>query len=83
MDMSEKRKNSVEQAIKGKPELNRRDMLKKYGAYTAPLVVSMLVPEQAYAMNNGVAYSTVTTCQANHTMNQATNMHCERRHPIG
>ena len=40
-------------------ELNRRDMLKKYGAYTAPLVVSMLVPDQAYAMNNGVALSLI------------------------
>lgn len=68
---------------KDKKTLNRRDAIKKYGAYTAPLVVSMLLPEQAYAMNNGVVYSTTTRCQANHSGMQATNMHCSPGHMSG
>lgn len=63
--------------------LSRREVLKKYGAYTAPVVVSMLLPEQAYGMNGGTAYSSVLTCQANHTMRQAMNGHCASMHPIG
>lgn len=44
--------------------LNRRELLAKYGPYTAPLVVSMLVPEQAYGHNTGQVYSTSASCVA-------------------
>lgn len=42
--------------------LNRRKLLTKYGAYTAPLVVSMLVPSEAYGHNTMQPYSTSQTC---------------------
>jgi len=83
MDTSKNQNRPDTEEVQAKPELNRRDMLRKYGAYTAPLVVSMLVPEQAYAMNGMTPYSTIGTCQANHMGRQAMNTHCANRHPIG
>ena len=42
--------------------IGRRELLKKYGPYTAPLVVSMLTPEIAYSANAGTVYSTSQAC---------------------
>ena len=42
--------------------VTRRDLLKEYGPYTAPLVVSMLVPKEAYGHNNMIPYSTSAAC---------------------
>lgn len=45
--------------------ISRRKLLEKYGPYTAPIVVSMLVPSQAYAHRDmTVVYSTVAKCGA-------------------
>ena len=47
-----------------KDKINRRELLAKYGPYTAPLVVSMLVPNEVYGHNTGQPYSTSATCVA-------------------
>lgn len=60
--------------------ISRRRLFEKYGAYTAPVVVSLLLPEQAYAMNGGTAYSSESTCQDAHTRRQAFNNHCMNSH---
>ena len=46
----------------------RREIFEKYGPYTAPVVVSMLLPNQVYANNDGSTYTTVASCQANHPL---------------
>lgn len=76
-----------------KDRLNRRELLAKYGPYTAPIVVSMLVPSEAYSHANGQVYSTVAACGADTgasvmgAMHGPTTNHCNRdgagmSHPI-
>ena len=45
-------------------KLNRRELLSKYGSYTAPVVAAMLMPGQAAA--NGGPYSNLDACIAGH-----------------
>jgi hypothetical protein len=47
---------------KGNARLSRRELIEKYGAYTAPVVVAMLTPSEVYAHKNGEVYSTVAAC---------------------
>lgn len=54
--------------------LSRRELFGKYGAYTAPVVISMLVPQRAYANNTANIYSNVDDCLADHTDMVMTNM---------
>lgn len=44
--------------------LDRRELLSKYGPYTAPVVISLLLPSQAYGHTADIAYSTVAACAA-------------------
>lgn len=55
-------KNSEPDSKKLKDLVGRRELLQKYGPYTAPVVVSMLVPEVAYGANAGTVYSTSQAC---------------------
>jgi len=60
--------------------LTRREVLKKYGPYTAPVVVSMLMTSHAYAMFMMTTYATLSACvQAHGGMAN----HGAMRHPIG
>ena len=54
----------IDSDAKSEEKLARRELLTKYGAYTAPLVVSMLVPSEAYGHNTGQTYSTSASCVA-------------------
>lgn len=49
----------------------RRELITKYGAYTAPVVVSLLCPAKAYSDfgPGGTVYSTASTCQADTAAN--------------
>lgn len=40
----------------------RRELIRKYGAYTAPVVISLLVPQDAFGHNNAIVYSTSQAC---------------------
>lgn len=42
--------------------INRRGLFKKYGPYTTPLVVSMLIPSKTYGHTTFQPYSTSQTC---------------------
>ena len=80
-----------EHKIKGVKEhtisASRRDFIAKYGRYTAPTVVALLVPGQSYShdsRNFPVVYSTTASCGADSsgngidmTMHFATAMHCQ------
>lgn len=63
-------------------QLDRRELLKKYGPYTAPIVISMLLPSEAYAHKDmSVVYSTVAKCGADPAsapgaMHGPTRPHC-------
>jgi len=65
-----------EQADSIKINQGRRDMIKKYGAYTAPVVVSLLAPQHAYGANGGVVYSSASNCINAHTMTPNAAAHC-------
>lgn len=76
----ESKKNNHKTDIDPK-DLNRRELIQKYAAYTAPLVVAMLMPDKAYAHNSMVTYSSTTTCIADtnaHKMYMPG--HCQARH---
>lgn len=49
-------------------KIARRELISKYGAYTAPVVVSLLCPATAYAdpgmASGATVYSKASTCQA-------------------
>jgi len=60
--------------------VSRRDVLKKYGAYSAPAVIALLVPQQTVAMFSGTAYSSLAACQTAHG---GMTMHCNTMHDIG
>jgi len=63
--------------------LERRKFLGKYGAYTAPAVVSLLLPSTSYASMNGIAYSLTTCTEIIHppnNMGQPMTSHCEMFH---
>lgn len=45
-----------------KKRIGRRELLAKYGPYTAPLVISMLNPNNTYAHTNMIPYSSVNSC---------------------
>ncbi len=73
----EKNENSAEEMTAPKKNnVSRRELLKKYGVYTAPTLVSLVLSSDAYAMNGGVVYSTLAECQAAHSGMQMTNGHC-------
>ena len=59
--------------------VSRRDVLKKYGAYSAPAVIALLVPQQTVAMFSGTAYSSLAACQTAHG---GMTMHCNTMHDI-
>jgi len=59
--MKDKKINSEKET---EDTLARRELLTKYGPYTAPLVISMLIPSEAYGHNTGQPYSTSATCVA-------------------
>jgi len=48
--------------------LKRRELIGKYGMYTAPVVVSLLVPSKTYSdpgmIGGATLYSTASACQA-------------------
>ena len=52
--------------IERKPDLalDRRELLAKYGQYTAPMVVAILTPSNAYGHKTGAVYSKVSDCAA-------------------
>lgn len=57
---------------------SRRDLFKKYGPYTAPVVVALLSPQLGYAMNQGAVYSTSAACVADPLGNHGTmTRHCQ------
>jgi len=56
------KKNSFKQ--ESQDLIARRELLTKYGPYTAPIVVSMLVPQEAFGHNTMQPYSTSATCVA-------------------
>ena len=62
----------------------RREIFEKYGPYTAPVVVSMLLPNQVYAHNDGSMWTTVASCQSNHPLMPngmpASTGHCQNMH---
>ena len=60
--------------------VSRRDVLKKYGAYSAPAVIALLVPQQTVAMFSGTAYSSLAACETAHG---GMTMHCSTMHDIG
>jgi len=60
--------------------VTRRDVLKKYGAYSAPAVIALLVPQQTVAMFRGTAYSSLAACETAHG---GMTMHCSTMHDIG
>jgi len=62
--MEKKKLTSTKEQKESKDSLDRRELITKYGAYTAPLVVSMLVPSDAYGHTGGLVYSTVAACGA-------------------
>lgn len=57
---------------KAEPLIDRRELFKKYGPYTAPLVIAMLSPETAYSHNSSDVYSTSAKCVAD---SSGGNMH--------
>lgn len=56
--------------------ISRREILTKYGPYTAPVVISMLSPEAAYGANTGTVYSTSAACVAAPGHNSNMRSHC-------
>lgn len=56
--------NNQENTPDSQEKLTRRELLNKYGPYTAPLVVSMLIPNRVYSHNNMIPYSTSAACAA-------------------
>lgn len=59
-----------------KDTLGRRELISKYGPYTAPVVMCMLLPAEAYATNAGAIYSTSQACvdASGHTVTMSS--HC-------
>ena len=65
----------------------RRALLTKYGPYTAPVVVAMLSPRQAYAHSGSVVstiYPDTAACIADNNMTMhnmmSQPMHCNNQH---
>ena len=59
-------------------KMGRRELFKKYGPYTAPVVVSLLSPNSGYAMNSGAVYSTSAACVADPLgMHAGMTRHCQ------
>jgi len=69
-------KNGKSGSKKPKELVGRRELFKKYGPYTAPVVVSMLVPETAYGANAGTVYSTSQACVDAGGHNSGMRQHC-------
>lgn len=78
-----KQNNKAKQANSTKIQ-TRREILSKYGAYTAPVVVSLLIPSKTYADGSNMAiYSNATTCAESHSMTPAQNSnHCMNVHGL-
>lgn len=58
--------------------LTRRDVLKKYGAYSAPAVVALLLPQNTMAGFGMTTFSSVMACNMAH--GGGMRMHCIRMH---
>ena len=72
----------TEQALESDTEkvsgIGRRELLKKYGAYSTPMIVTLLTPKTSYAHYvSGVSYSSTATCFADPgTGHSSMSMHC-------
>ncbi len=74
--MTAKRTDSAED----KTRLSRRDLLTKYGPYTAPVVIALLTPTHVYADNTRKnSYPTLSACLIgdDHPTMMTVN-HCEK-----
>ena len=56
--------NDFKTGKKSPDKITRRELLAKYGPYTTPAVVSLLLPSETYGHDNGQVYSTSATCVA-------------------
>jgi len=58
--------------------ISRRKLIGKYGAYTSPVVVSLLMPSKAYSDVDFQVYSTSAACISDSTAGHTANMlsHC-------
>ncbi|HAY45446.1 MAG TPA: hypothetical protein DCY55_04090 [Gammaproteobacteria bacterium] len=70
-----KYKQEISSTLPEETVLNRRELLKKYGAYTAPTLVSLVLSSEAQAANGGVVYSSLQLCLDAHSMQGID--HCE------
>ena len=61
--------------------VSRRDVLKKYGAYSAPAVIALFLPQRTVAMFQGTTYSSIAECDAAH--GGMMSSHCSMEHIIG
>ena len=87
MHIEEKVGNTRNEGDLNKRALTRREVLKKYGAYTTPSVIGIILPSQLFAHpDDGVTiYSTVGSCNTdgNHGGTPLeTNGHCSGAHMI-
>lgn len=58
--MPSKKSNTEEDS-----SISRRKLISKYGAYTAPTVIALLSPAQAYShVDRSITYSTSIACAA-------------------
>jgi hypothetical protein len=78
-DIIDDSKQSDETPVKS---ISRRELLNKYGAYTAPVVVAMLTPELAYAHMVTAVYSSTAECVGDSANMHRPNMvnHCTGFH---
>lgn len=61
--------------------LTRRELLKKYGAYTTPTVVALALPDSAYAHMSTQKYSTLIECYYDDGhANPSGKLHCYEFH---
>jgi len=72
-----KYKQEISSTLPEETVLNRRELLKKYGAYTAPTVVSLVLSSEAQAANGGVVYSSLQLCLDAHSHSMQGIDHCE------
>lgn len=68
-----------------KPEklIDRRELLAKYGAYTAPLVVPILLPGDAQAHATMAPYSSLVRCTSDTAASEQMFMHAPGRPHCG
>ena len=62
---------------------NRRELLKKYGAYTAPTVIALALPGGAYGHGTTEAYSSLDACLNDPGSNHMSSGHCRGHHRAG